>query len=146
MADKNSSSKIMYLSIALAVLLTAVVVPFSMSGKGKSDAVSGGGDDVESRIAPVAKIELQAGGGDGGVKDGKTVYNTVCAGCHGAGVMGAPKMGDKGAWAGRIGQGMATLNSHAINGFKGMPARGGAASLSDDEVKAAVQFMVDGSK
>ena len=145
MADKNSSSKIMYLSIALAVVLMAVVVPFSMSGKGKSDAVSNA-DDVESRIAPVAKIEMQAGGGAGGVKDGKTVYNTVCAGCHGAGVMGAPKFGDKGAWAGRIGQGMATLTNHAINGFKGMPARGGAASLSDDEVKAAVQYMVDGSK
>ena len=145
MADKNSSSKIMYLSIALAVILIAVVVPFSMSGKGKSDAVSNA-DDVESRIAPVAKIELQAGGGDGGVKDGKTVYNTVCAGCHGAGVMGAPKFGDKAAWAGRLGQGMATLNNHAINGIRGMPARGGASSLSDDEVKAAVQYMVDGSK
>ncbi len=143
MADKNPSSKIMYLSIALAVILIAVVVPFSMSGKGKS---GGEADDVESRIAPVAKIEMQAGGGAGGVKDGKTVYNTVCAGCHGAGVMGAPKFGDKGAWAPRIGQGMATLTNHAINGFKGMPARGGAASLSDDEVKAAVQYMVDGSK
>ena len=144
MADKNSSSKIMYLSIALAVVLMAVVVPFSMSGKGKSDAVSNA-DDVESRIAPVAKIDLQAGGA-GGEKDAKTVYNTVCAGCHGAGVLGAPKMGDKGAWAGRIGQGMATLNNHAINGFKGMPARGGAANLTDDEVKAAVQYMVDASK
>lgn len=145
MADKNPSTKIMYLSIAIAVILIAVVVPFSMSGKGKSDSVSNA-DDVESRIAPVAKIEIEAGGGAGGVKDGKTVYNTVCAGCHGAGVMGAPKFGDKGAWGGRIGQGMATLNNHAINGFKGMPARGGAASLSDDEVKAAVQYMVDSSK
>ena len=145
MADKNPSSKLMYLSIAIAVILMAVVVPFSMSGKGKSDAV-GNGDDVESRIAPVAKIEMQAGGGAGGVKDGKTVYNTVCAGCHGAGVMGAPKFGDKGAWAPRIGQGMPTLVNHALNGFKGMPARGGAASLSDDEVKAAVQYMVDSSK
>ena len=145
MADKNSSSKMMYLSIAVAVVLMAVVVPFSMSGKGKSDAVSNA-DDVESRIAPVAKIEMQAGGGDGGAKAGKTVYNTVCAGCHGAGVMGAPKMGDKGAWAGRIGQGMATLDNHAINGFKGMPARGGSASLTDDEVKGAVEYMVNGSK
>jgi cytochrome c5 len=143
MADKNSSSKIMYLSIALAIILMVIVVPFSMSGKGNK---SGASDDVESRIAPVAKIELAAGGGDGGVKDGKTVYNTVCAGCHGAGVMGAPKVGDKAAWAGRLGQGMATLNNHAINGIRGMPARGGAANLSDDEVKAAVQYMVDGSK
>ena len=145
MADKNPSSKIMYLSIALAVILIAVVVPFSMSGKGKSDSVSNA-DDVESRIAPIAKIEMQAGGGDGGVKDGKTVYNTVCAGCHGAGVLGAPKFGDKAAWAPRIGQGIATLNSHAINGIRGMPARGGAASLSDDEVKGAVEYMVNGSK
>jgi cytochrome c5 len=143
MADKNSSSKIMYLSIALAIILMVVVVPFSMSGKGNK---SGASDDVESRIAPVAKIELAAGGGDGGAKDGKTVYNTVCAGCHGAGVMGAPKVGDKGAWAGRLGQGMATLNNHAINGIRGMPARGGAANLSDDEVKAAVQYMLDNSK
>ncbi|MEN9879671.1 MAG: hypothetical protein RIQ55_317 [Pseudomonadota bacterium] len=145
MADKNSSSKIMYLSIALAVVLIAVVVPFSMSGKGKSDSVSNA-DDVESRIAPIAKIEMQAGGGDGGVKDGKTVYNTVCAGCHGAGVMGAPKFGDKAAWAPRIGQGLPTLVSHAINGIRAMPARGGAASLTDDEVKGAVEYMVNGSK
>ena len=145
MSDKNSSSKIMYLSIALAVVLMAVVVPFSMKGKGTTDAVRAGGDDVESRIAPVAKIQLEATAA-GGAKDGKTVYNTVCAGCHGAGVMGAPKMGDKGAWAGRIGQGIATLNNHAINGFKGMPARGGAANLTDDEVKGAVEYMVNGSK
>ena len=144
MADKNSSSKIMYLSIALAVLLMAVVVPFSMSGKGKSDAVSNA-DDVESRIAPVAKIEMQAGGA-GGVKDGKTVYNTVCAGCHGAGVMGAPKFGDKGAWAPRIAQGMPTLVKNAINGIRAMPPRGGSASLTDDEVKGAVEYMVNGSK
>ena len=143
MADKNSSSKMMYLSIAIAVVLIAVVVPFSMMGKGSS---GGSADDVESRIAPVAKIEMQAGGGDGGVKDGKTVYNTVCAGCHGAGVLGAPKFGDKAAWAPRIAQGIATLNSHAINGIRAMPARGGAASLSDDEVKAGVEYMVNGSK
>ena len=145
MADKNSSSKIMYLSIALAVILIAVVVPFSMSGKGKSDAVSNA-DDVESRIAPVAKIEMQAGGGAGGVKDGKTVYNTVCAGCHGAGVMGAPKFGDKAAWAPRIAQGMPTLVKNATNGIRAMPPRGGSASLTDDEVKGAVEYMVNGSK
>ena len=145
MADKNSSSKLMYLSIAIAVILIAVVVPFSMSGKGKSDATANA-DDVESRIAPVAKIEMQAGGGDGGVKDGKTVYNTVCAGCHGAGVLGAPKFGDKAAWAPRIAQGMPTLVNHAINGIRSMPPRGGAASLSDDEVKAGVQYMVDAAK
>ena len=144
MADKNSSSKIMYLSIALAVILMAVVVPFSMSGKGKSDAVSSA-DDVESRIAPVAKIEMQAGGGDGGVKDGKTVYNTVCAGCHGAGVLGAPKFGDKAAWAPRLKDGIENAIAIGIKGLNAMPPKGGYTG-SDEEFKAAALYMINNSK
>lgn len=81
--------------------------------------------------------------------DGKATYESVCKMCHGAGVGGAPKLGDKAAWASRIAQGVETLNDHAIKGFKGkglMPPKGGRSSLSDDDVKAAVQYMVDGSK
>jgi len=66
--------------------------------------------------------------------------------CHGTGAAGAPKVGDKGAWSKRIAQGTGVLNDHAINGFKGMPAKGGNASLSDAAVKAAVKYMVKGSK
>lgn len=146
MADHNSnssSSKIMYLSIALAVVLMALVVPFAQTGKGSSGD-SGSSDDVEARIAPIAKIELQAG--PAGEKDGKTVFTTVCTGCHGTGAMGAPKFGDKAAWAPRIGQGIPTLLKHALNGYKGMPARGGVKELSDDEVKAGIEYMVSGSK
>ena len=80
---------------------------------------------------------------------GKSVYGKTCAMCHAAGVAGAPKPGDKADWAPRIAQGKDTLYTHAIEGFTGakgmMPARGGAASLSDDEVKAAVDFMADQS-
>ena len=80
---------------------------------------------------------------------GKSVYGKTCAMCHAAGVAGAPKPGDKADWAPRIAQGKDTLYKHAIEGFTGakgmMPARGGAASLSDDEVKAAVDFMADQS-
>lgn len=80
---------------------------------------------------------------------GKSVYGKTCAMCHAAGVAGAPKPGDKAEWAPRIAQGKDTLYKHAIEGFTGskgmMPARGGAASLSDDEVKAAVDFMADQS-
>jgi len=81
--------------------------------------------------------------------DGKKVYDTACAACHAAGVAGAPKTGDKGAWAARIKQGNNTLYDHAIKGFQGkngmMPAKGGS-SASDDEVKAAVDYMVAASK
>lgn len=76
---------------------------------------------------------------------GKTVYTASCQACHGAGIAGSPKFGDKAAWADRIKQGTATLQEHAIKGFKGMPAKGGSAA-SDDEVKAAVEYMVAAAK
>lgn len=80
---------------------------------------------------------------------GKKVYDSACVACHGAGVAGAPKTGDKGEWEQRIAKGMDTLNEHAIKGFQGakgfMPPKGGS-SASDDEVKAAVAYMVAQSK
>ena len=79
-------------------------------------------------------------------KSGEQVYNSNCLACHGTGAAGAPKLGDKGAWKNRIAQGNDTLIDHAINGFKGMPAKGGNASLSDDAVNAAVEYMGKGSK
>lgn len=81
---------------------------------------------------------------------GKSVYGKACALCHAAGVAGAPKPGDKIDWSPRLAQGQEVLDKHAIEGFNGskgmMPARGGSAGLSDDEVKAAVRFMVDASR
>lgn len=81
---------------------------------------------------------------------GKSTYNKTCALCHGAAVAGAPKPGDKADWAPRIAQGMDVLHKHAIAGFTGtkgmMPARGGSTTLTDDEVKAAVAYMVDQSR
>lgn len=81
---------------------------------------------------------------------GKSIYNKTCAMCHAAGVAGAPKPGDKADWEPRIAQGMELLFKHAIEGFTGsrglMPAKGGNAALTDDEVKAAVQYMVDLSR
>ncbi len=82
--------------------------------------------------------------------DGKAVYDKACAACHTAGIAGAPKTGDKAAWAPRIAQGQAVLYEHAIKGFQGkagvMPAKGGNTALSDDEVKASVDHMVGQSK
>ena len=81
---------------------------------------------------------------------GKSVFGKTCAMCHAAGVAGAPKPGDKADWGPRIAQGMETLYKHAMEGFTGakgqMPARGGSPALTDDEVKAAVNYMADQSR
>lgn len=81
---------------------------------------------------------------------GKKTFDTACFACHGTGVAGAPKLGDKGAWKARIAQGEAKLNEHAIVGFQGksgfMPAKGGRADLSDAAIKDAVAYMVEQSK
>ncbi len=93
----------------------------------------------ECAAAPVAAAPA-------GPRSGKEVYETKCFTCHGAGVAGAPKFGDAGAWAPRIGKGLDTLYTHALNGFNAMPAKGMCMDCSDDEVKHAVDHMVDNSK
>ncbi|MHB1403624.1 MAG: c-type cytochrome [Thiobacillus sp.] len=81
---------------------------------------------------------------------GKSIFNKTCALCHATGVAGAPKPGDTADWGPRIAQGNDLLYKHAMEGFTGakgmMPARGGNTALTDDEVKAAVDYMVDLSK
>ena len=80
-----------------------------------------------------------------GGADGKKVYEANCQACHGGAVPGVPHVGKKEDWAPRIKQGKDTLHKHAIEGFNAMPAKGGNGSLSDDEVKAAVDYMANQS-
>lgn len=102
-----------------------------------------GQDNSALAIRPV-------GGGDAPALampvDGPGVYAAVCGACHSNGIAGAPRTGDRGAWAARVAQGKDTLYRHSIEGYQGsagvMPARGGRADLSDDLVRAAVDHMV----
>lgn len=114
---------------------------------------------IDARIKPVGRVALpgdqlepaapavEAVPAPAAAKlTGEQVYNAACFACHGAGVGGAPKMGDAAAWKPRVAQGTATLNKHAIEGYQGsagfMPPKGGRVDLSDDEIIAAVDFMV----
>lgn len=120
---------------------------------------------VAQRIAPVAKLAVEGGPAVASAvaappatpavavvaaapvkMDGKTAYDTACMACHAAGVAGAPKTGDKLAWAPRIKTGNAALYASALKGKGAMPAKGGNASLSDEAVKAAVDYMLAQSK
>jgi cytochrome c5 len=93
---------------------------------------------VAAVLAPAAMAAAPAA--KGGI-NGEKVYAANCASCHAAGVLGAPKAGDKAAWAPRVKQGKEVLYTHGLNGFKMMPAKGGNPGLKDDEVKAAIDFM-----
>jgi cytochrome c5 len=92
--------------------------------------------------APAAQQTAAAGAG---ANAGEALYKQTCVACHGAGVAGAPKFGDKAAWAPRIKQGIDTLVQHAIQGKGAMPPKGGS-SASDADVRAAVQYMVNAAK
>jgi cytochrome c5 len=83
----------------------------------------------------------------GGTTDGKTIYGNLCHSCHDTGAGGAPKITDKAIWAPRVAEGLDTLVKHAIEGYTGksgiMPAKGGNPSLTDEQVKATVQWIVE---
>ena len=82
--------------------------------------------------------------------DGESVYKTACFACHDTGVSGSPKIGDIPAWAPRIAQGPEVLLDHAINGFQGtagvMPAKGGVMTLTNEQVSAAVDYIIQASR
>jgi cytochrome c5 len=106
-----------------------------------------------SALAIKADSGAAQGGSAGGLalpKSGDEAFQQVCSACHGAGIAGAPKAGDKAAWGPRIAKGKEVLYDHALKGFQGssgvMPAKGGRADLPDDLVKAAVDHMLDMAK
>lgn len=103
-----------------------------------------GQDNSALTIAPVTTVATTAAAVV--LADGSDVYRVACRACHDAGLVGAPKPGDRGAWSARIAKGKPTLYEHALKGFTGtsgaMPAKGGHTYISDDLVKEAVDYML----
>lgn len=136
--------------IALIVLLAQYVTGGlridasnpQMSEDAVARRIKPAGEVVLGEAPPPPPVAAPAPGKPAGPADGKVVYEKACTACHGSGLMNSPKAGDKAAWGPRIAQGKPTLYEHAIKGIRLMPAKGGSAALSDDEVKAAVDYMV----
>lgn len=118
--------------------------------------------ELAARIAPVGRVAV-AGEDNSALAPptaepvaavvdlpGEAVYNQACVACHGAGIAGAPKLGDKAAWAARIAQGMDTLHMHSLQGYQGkagyMPPKGGRTDLSDQSILNAVDYIVSASQ
>jgi cytochrome c5 len=118
---------------------------------GSHEAVAGQDNSALAIKADAGTAQAgSAGGGPAAPKSGDEVFTQVCSACHGAGIVGAPKAGDKAAWGPRIAKGKDTLYEHAIKGFQGsagvMPAKGGRVDLPDDLIKQAVDHMVNLAK
>ncbi|WP_353192911.1 c-type cytochrome [Pandoraea pnomenusa] len=111
-----------------------------------SAADAGAAATAAAAMASLKTAAPAAAGAGSNLDAGKKLYDTVCMACHASGVMNAPKFGDKAAWAPRIATGIDTLHNAAIKGLNAMPPKGGAANASDDDVKAAVDYMVSAAK
>ncbi len=140
--SRFNASKPGFKFAAAAFLACAVSAALAMGSSPKVDE-----EAVASRIQPVAKIELAAAGGDAakGARSGEDLVKAVCAACHQTGAAGAPKIGDKAAWAPRLGQGLDGLVKSATAGKKARPPKGGAADASETELARAIVFMANKS-
>jgi cytochrome c5 len=112
--------------------------------------------EIEARIKPVGEVCLEGDSSCGGAatavasgpRGGEEVYNAACMACHTTGAGGAPVLGDVAAWAERIAKGMDVLHASGVKGIAGtgMIAKGGCMNCSDEEVIAAVDYMVENSQ
>ena len=143
MAEQNSSKSMMWKTIGVAAVLIAIIYPLTNRTYNSAADAAKGTDESDVRIQPVAKFELAKAEAPAasGPRDGATIYNTVCGACHNTGAAGAPKIDDKAAWAPRVAQGKAALVTSVTNGKGAMPQKGGA-TLSDDEIKGVVDYVL----
>lgn len=170
--SKQDSQFFNVFSVVLGILVaTALVLMAFARSVGNATQVEHVRSDptylsgVAERVRPLARVAIvgqdnsalaitsPTGSADAGAgaaampTDGVGLYDVACSACHSQGIGGAPKSGDKAAWAPRLAQGTAILYKHAIEGYQGkagvMPAKGGRADVSDDLVKAAVDHMVE---
>lgn len=108
---------------------------------------------VEQRMSPVGQVEVDPASlaaaanknaaGAKAARSGQAIYQSFCVACHQMGIAGAPKFGDKAAWAPHMAKGINTLYQNAIKGINAMPPKGTCMDCSDDEIKATVDYMVE---
>ena len=149
-------------TIGLIIIARIIAANTSVANRAEDPVYQG---QVEERIRPVARVAI-AGQDNTALAPpaaaaavavtaaadltGEQAYNQACVACHGAGVAGAPKFGDKAAWAPRIAQGMDMLHAHALQGYQGkagyMPPKGGRTDLSDQSIVNGVDYIIAASK
>lgn len=150
-AQNDASFLRMFVLILGALVVFTVIIVFAANQIGGDTDAAKVNDSmraaaVAERIKPVGSIALGPATTAEPVvaepREPAKVYQDVCFACHGTGAAGAPKVGDKGAWAERVAAGMESLMSNATNGKGAMPPRGGNPTVTDDELRATVLLML----
>ncbi len=135
---------VMVLAFVVPVVLLIMLAQFVLSARKPDDATLAV-EAVVSRIKPVANVSISEAGSGGGARTGDEIVKAACAACHTTGAANAPKIGDKGAWAPRLGLGLDGLVKSAIKGKGGMPPRGGLPDITDYEMARAIVVMANQS-
>ncbi len=147
---------IMGVLIALTVVIMIIANVLISDADYSEDSLVQG--SIEDRIKPVGTLAIagetpetstgdasdpNVAANDAGASKSAADLYIGCAACHDSGVLNAPKLGDKAGWSARIGKGVDALYANAINGIGGMPAKGGRADYSDDDIKKVVDYMLE---
>ena len=156
------------IALVVGIILLVQFAIGAYGGRSLKDDPSMAPNQVAKRIAPVAKLEIdpnapaappasapvavaavsvpsKAGAAPAKGDAGKSVYDMSCAACHASGLAGAPKMGDKAAWAARSKGGKDALYAAVLKGKGAMPPKGGS-NASEADIKAAVDYMLGAAK
>lgn len=154
MSDSDFVKNFSLMMGALAALAIVVFIIANIVGAKPVTISSTDDSAVVARIQPVGKLVVAKAMSAvanaivpaAQAADGAGIYNTACAACHGTGAAGAPKLGDKAAWAPRIAKGKSAMYVTALKGKGAMPPKGGRMDMSDAVIKAAVDYMIYKSK
>jgi len=148
---KTPKQLVTVLVLAFVAPIIVIVLFAQLATSGRTyDEDARSPEAIAKRIKPVAEVNLGAAGPAvpgsavqaAAKADGRKVYESTCMACHGAGVANAPKFGDKKAWAMHLMHGTEHVYENALKGKGAMPPKGGNLTLSEAEVKAAVDYML----
>lgn len=137
----RGSAFVIFLTIVILAML-GVAAMYARAPSKPQGEMSNAEEKTNNLIQPVAKLELASAPAVApGSRTGEQIVTSVCGACHNTGAAGAPKIGDNGAWAPRLGQGLDGLIKSATAGKNAMPPKGGGADLTETELARAIVFM-----
>lgn len=145
-SDTEIARAVVYMANAAGGKLAEPAAPAPAPGAAPTAGAAAAPAAAAAPVAVVAAAPAVAAPAANASASGEALYKTVCMACHVAGVAGAPKLGDKTAWAPRIATGLDALTASVLKGKNAMPPKGGAVAAPEADVRAAVEYMVNASK